>query len=765
MARQKVILLHTSGTSYAPLTGSSDVALSLGEIAVQHNAGKPELIIRLDDGNGGLSGNLAHFIDQAAITTLINSAQTTLQTAIGELDTRLGSGVTAASSATQQFEAAAEARTALGTRLAAAENEISALTASASSLNDAIEAETSARTSADTALGTRIDGTVTDIATINGKLGSGFTSDSTVASQLAAVKSTADSAIQTVGATGDTYLTLTATPDGTSVGITGTLDMQAVSSATSANTGLAEAFETKSYVDAQIAAIAGGESGESLNKLRTDINAVSGMVGTGFSTTVGETVTDRMEAVEGIAETALQEISASTTVDPYVTVNVSTKNSGDTAQTVGVSAKTVDVSAATAQNKGLAEASDVKAYVDGQITNIDTTSDVATLKQQLAGFATDSGSVKTYVDDAVSDAITSVYKVKGSVDTYAQLPSTNPTEGDVYNVVCASTVDSKVYPAGTNFVWVSDGENTGHWDPLGGTVDLSPYMQTNTFESWTAGTYTTKMSNLDSSISGINDKIGTVPEGSTVVGMIGSAQTAADAALTGITSAASTHASVVISEKANKAQTIAVNVTTHAIDSASADTDGLATAFAVKNAISAATSGVSDMAQDISDLKDVTSGYTGANAIKNAVEECLTGVTSTGSSSYATVTVGTKANRSQDITVAVAHHAVSSATADSEGFATAFDVKTVTDGLNTKITTVSGAASTNATNITSLQEVTSGYTGVNAIKNAIDALGGSVQSVEVHNTANNKITATEDSGHTVTLNFDEMVIDCGTYGA
>ena len=278
MARQKVILLHTSGTSSTPLTGSGDVALALGEIAVQHNYQKPELLIRLSDSAGAISGNLAHFVDSAEINARISSASTELSTAIGNLDTRLGDGVTAASSATAQFTAVGNRLDAIGTRLAAAEDDITGLTTSAQTIADNLTAETSARTAADTALGGRIDGVVSSIDTINGEIGTEFTSDSTIPSQLAAVKSTADSAVQTINVApaSNSVVTLSKGVTGTTVEITATVDVDNVSGATSASTGLSQAWETKQYVDAAIQDVIGGGSGESLSTLRTDIDAISG---------------------------------------------------------------------------------------------------------------------------------------------------------------------------------------------------------------------------------------------------------------------------------------------------------------------------------------------------------------------------------------------------------------------------------------------------------------------------------------------------------
>lgn len=83
---------------------------------------------------------------------------------------------------------------------------------------------------------------------------------------------------------------------------------------------------------------------------------------------------------------------------------------------------------------------------------------------------------KEYTDDQIATAISSVYRVKGTKATYADLPTTGNTEGDVWNVTAAYGTT----PAGTNWVWVADSSKTagGYWDALGGTVDLSNYVNT-----------------------------------------------------------------------------------------------------------------------------------------------------------------------------------------------------------------------------------------------------------------------------------------------
>lgn len=65
--------------------------------------------------------------------------------------------------------------------------------------------------------------------------------------------------------------------------------------------------------------------------------------------------------------------------------------------------------------------------------------------------------------------ISTVYKYKGSVDNYSDLPTENNQVGDVYNIVNADpTHDIK---SGDNVAWTGTA-----WDKLGGDIDLSNYV-------------------------------------------------------------------------------------------------------------------------------------------------------------------------------------------------------------------------------------------------------------------------------------------------
>jgi len=65
-----------------------------------------------------------------------------------------------------------------------------------------------------------------------------------------------------------------------------------------------------------------------------------------------------------------------------------------------------------------------------------------------------------------------LYKYKGSVDYYADLPTSWMKVWDTYNVVNAFTKDGKDYPAWTNVAWTGT-----DWDPLWWSIDLSDYQK------------------------------------------------------------------------------------------------------------------------------------------------------------------------------------------------------------------------------------------------------------------------------------------------
>lgn len=83
----------------------------------------------------------------------------------------------------------------------------------------------------------------------------------------------------------------------------------------------------------------------------------------------------------------------------------------------------------------------------------------------------DSTLTATEIENKVNAAVSSVYRVKGTVATVANLPTTGVAIGDVWNIA----------DNGANYVATNN--NPVEWDKLSETVDLSPYMQTSTANS------------------------------------------------------------------------------------------------------------------------------------------------------------------------------------------------------------------------------------------------------------------------------------------
>lgn len=82
----------------------------------------------------------------------------------------------------------------------------------------------------------------------------------------------------------------------------------------------------------------------------------------------------------------------------------------------------------------------------------------------------------TYSKSEVDAKLSSVYEFKGSVETYADLPTDGVEVGDTYNVVQADAEHN--VKAGDNLAWTTNG-----WDNLGGNVDLSAYLTSSQAQS------------------------------------------------------------------------------------------------------------------------------------------------------------------------------------------------------------------------------------------------------------------------------------------
>ena len=116
-----------------------------------------------------------------------------------------------------------------------------------------------------------------------------------------------------------------------------------------------------------------------------------------------------------------------------------------------------------------------KADIDG--TTTDLTKKITTVANNLATHEADFNNPHKVTAEQLG--LTTVYQYKGSVATYADLPTTGQKVGDVWNVETADP-DHGI-KAGDNVAW--DG---AQWDILGGNHDLSGYAQLNSANTFTA---------------------------------------------------------------------------------------------------------------------------------------------------------------------------------------------------------------------------------------------------------------------------------------
>jgi hypothetical protein len=77
----------------------------------------------------------------------------------------------------------------------------------------------------------------------------------------------------------------------------------------------------------------------------------------------------------------------------------------------------------------------------------------------------------TYTKIEVDNLISTVYRVKGSVNAYANLPTSDQTIGDVWNVKVDESTDDSI---GVNYAWVGiDATHLDGWDNIGGIEALA----------------------------------------------------------------------------------------------------------------------------------------------------------------------------------------------------------------------------------------------------------------------------------------------------
>lgn len=170
--------------------------------------------------------------------------------------------------------------------------------------------------------------------------------------------------------------------------------------------------------------------------------------------------------LEGIEEKAnnytLPNATSSTLGGVKVGTNISVSNG-----TISVATGTTSA-VGVVKLENAASASTTTAATPAAVKAVKDIADAKAAKATtLSGYGITDAYTKTEIDNKVSSAL----HYKGSKDTYADLPTTGNTTGDVWNVAEADTTHG--VKAGDNVAW-----NGTEWDVLAGTVDLSAYMLT-----------------------------------------------------------------------------------------------------------------------------------------------------------------------------------------------------------------------------------------------------------------------------------------------
>lgn len=154
-----------------------------------------------------------------------------------------------------------------------------------------------------------------------------------------------------------------------------------------------------------------------------------------------------------------------------------------------------------------------KADIDG--TTINLTQKITTVANNLATHEADFNNPHKVTAEQLG--LTTVYQYKGSVATYANLPTTGQKVGDVWNIETADP-DHGI-KAGDNVAW--DG---AQWDTLGGNHDLSGYAQLNSANTFTASnTFRANIAVSNGTAAGSSGTVsfGVSPTGETVQARIG----------------------------------------------------------------------------------------------------------------------------------------------------------------------------------------------------------------------------------------------------
>ena len=189
------------------------------------------------------------------------------------------------------------------------------------------------------------------------------------------------------------------------------------------------------------------------------------------ASTTGKTQSAKSWALYSKDRATASASSASAASTSAGNAKTSETNAANSKSAAATSASGAATSASAASGFATAAANSAKAAATSESNAKTSETHAVSSETNAASYLAQAKTIKDEVESAVAK-VTGAMKYAGSVNTYADLPTANRNPGDVYNVKTADA--SHNIKAGENVAW-----NGTDWDPLGGTVDLSPYA-TNT---------------------------------------------------------------------------------------------------------------------------------------------------------------------------------------------------------------------------------------------------------------------------------------------
>ena len=485
--------------------------------------------------------------------------------------------------------------------------------------------------------------------------------------------------------------------------------------ATSADTVAADEkvlSSAKTYTDLLKAKEGEAYNGETLAGLKSEINSLK----SGSETTV-EGLTTRVAQAEKDIDALEDKVGDNT--------KGLVKDVADLKTTVGNSTTGLVKDVADLNTKIDAVSGASSAYTDSQINAIkggEITETIYSLNGKIEANSSAISGIKNgeklnnfkAVEDEINLKISSVYKVRGTKNTYADLPTEGNTIGDVYNVKAANGNT----PAGTNYVCTaSAGTREEQWDALGGTIDLSGYVSASSFNTLeqTVKGHTTDITNLKESASTLDEDVQTI-KGWKING------------------------SAITSDTVLNGTNLKVDTTAGAKTLNEAIADAAQSGSNANNAFTAWTAGTYSENQAAINTKfGKIDAYT-VNGTRISDNPVLTGEN--------VLVGGESANSAKTLNATIAE-AKAAGTAASEA------ITALRDGYEGTIKSINDSVTANTSNISQLRT---------DVDNISPKANSAVQTITVTHTETNKITATKAKDSTeVVLNFDNMVIDCGEF--